>query len=126
MSGADTVYPTPSAHPMAGRWMPDLQLPDLSPRGGRVAKLMRAGRPVFLELAGRADLAAAVAPWSDRVDVVSSGTAEPPADAILIRPDGYVAWAGSDERELVHALETWFGAAQRLSAAGTRGERSPS
>jgi len=52
--------------------------------------------------------------WSDRVDVVSAATAEPPADAALIRPDGYVAWAaGAGEPasagELRKALTGWFG-----------------
>ncbi|WP_433871680.1 hypothetical protein [Saccharopolyspora sp. CA-218241] len=41
------------------------------------------------------------APWADAED--------PPADAILVRPDGYVAWAGSDPGELTRALRTWFG-----------------
>ena len=49
-----------------------------------------------------------------RVDVITAAAAEPPADAVLIRPDGYVAWAadsgtsGSAD-DLSHALQTWFG-----------------
>ena len=44
-------------------------------------------------LADRASLAGAAKDWTDRVDVITAATAEPPADAVLIRPDGYVAWA---------------------------------
>jgi 2-polyprenyl-6-methoxyphenol hydroxylase-like FAD-dependent oxidoreductase len=115
MSGADIRYPAPGCeHPLAGRWMPDLPLRE----HGRVAELMRSGRPVLLDFTG--DLAESAQPWRDRVDVYVDHTDQPPADAVLIRPDGYVAWAGSDG--LAAALATWFGAA--LTAAGTPGARS--
>jgi 2-polyprenyl-6-methoxyphenol hydroxylase-like FAD-dependent oxidoreductase len=116
MAGADIRYDTRTAgpaHAMAGRWMPDIAL-----RAGegptRTAELLRPGRPVLLVLADRADLADAAKEWSDRVDVVTAATAEPPADAALIRPDGYVAWAaGAGEPAsaagLRKALPTWFG-----------------
>jgi 2-polyprenyl-6-methoxyphenol hydroxylase-like FAD-dependent oxidoreductase len=55
--------------------------------------------------------------WKDRVDVVVAGCPEPPADALLIRPDGYVAWAAAAgemtdyvHSGLVRALTNWFGA----------------
>jgi 2-polyprenyl-6-methoxyphenol hydroxylase-like FAD-dependent oxidoreductase len=116
MAGADIRYDTRAAgpaHAMAGRWMPDIAL-----RTGegptRTAELLRPGRPVLLVLADRADLADAAKEWSDQVDVVTAATAEPPADAALIRPDGYVAWAvGAGEPAsaagLRTALSTWFG-----------------
>lgn len=115
MAGADTRYAAPGCdHPLAGRWMPDLPLR----AHGRVAELLRSGRPVLLDFTG--ELGDAAEPWQDRVDVVTDHTDQPPADAVLIRPDGYVAWAGSDG--LTEALTTWFGAA--LTTAGTRGSRS--
>ena len=116
MAGADIRYDTGAAgpaHAMAGRWMPDIAL-----RTGkgptRTAELLRPGRPVLLVLTDRADLADAAKEWSDRVDVVTAATAGPPADAALIRPDGYVAWAaGAGEPAsaagLRRALPTWFG-----------------
>ena len=103
MSGAETSYPTTSAHPLAGRWLPDLALGN----GKRVAELMRAARPVLLDLGG-VDVSAA-AEWAGRVDVVTT-TADLGAGAVLVRPDGYVAWAGDDGTGLRDALHTWFGA----------------
>ena len=62
---------------------------------------------------GRAGLVDAAKEWGDRVDVVTAATAEPPAEAVLIRPDGYVAWAAATGEpapaELREALQTWFG-----------------
>jgi hypothetical protein len=48
-------------------------------------------------------------PWADRVDVVAATAGDAPAAAVLIRPDGYVAWAGEDGDGLDDALHTWFG-----------------
>ncbi|WP_337587608.1 hypothetical protein [Actinopolymorpha alba] len=101
------------AHPLTGRWMPDLALES---EGGptRIAELMRSARPLLLDLANRADLRKVVADWTDRVDVVAADSVEQLADVVLIRPDGYVAWAAGPETSdatdgLRHALTTWFG-----------------
>ncbi|GAA2084755.1 FAD-dependent monooxygenase [Actinomadura alba] len=116
VAGADTHYEMGqdgSAHPITGRWMPDLTLHgDEGPV--RVAELMRPARPILLDLAGRTDLVAAAAGWADRVVTVTATAADRPVDSALIRPDGYVAWAaGPDEPggadALRHALRTWFG-----------------
>jgi hypothetical protein len=69
-------------------------------------------------LADRPDLADLAGDWRDRVDVVPATTAEPPADTVLIRPDGYVAWAGGTEAGLREALLAWFGL-PRVPAAVT-------
>ncbi|MFI0419261.1 FAD-dependent oxidoreductase [Spongiactinospora sp. 9N601] len=113
MSGADVRYAMTGAapHPLAGRVVPELRLtmPTGEERG--VAGLMWAARPVLLDLADDADLRQVAGPWRDRVDVVTAGCARPPARAVLIRPDGYVAWAGDTPDGLAEALAAWFGAA---------------
>jgi hypothetical protein len=93
MAGADLLYPKRfdgPAHPLTGRWAPDLPL-RVDGRGTRVAELQRTARPILLDLAGRADLTAATTGWTDRVDIVTATTPDAPADALLLRPDGYVA-----------------------------------
>ena len=117
MAGADIRYDTRTSelpHPMAGRWMPDLALP-AGNQAARVAELLHPAVPILLDLAGRADLAETAKGWMDRIKVITAPTAGRPADAVLIRPDGYVAWAAGPETPraadgLRHTLQTWFGA----------------
>ncbi|MFG1703684.1 FAD-dependent monooxygenase [Nonomuraea sp. M3C6] len=87
-----------ASHPLVGRFVPDLALAD----GRRVAELMRAGRPVLLDLGGGAE-----PDGNGWIDVVKATCAAPPADALLIRPDGYVAWAGTPG--MPEAVSAWFG-----------------
>lgn len=108
LSGGDTRYGSGS-HPLTGRWLPDLPL-DTADGATRVAVVLRTGRPLLLDLAGRGRTTAAAAGWADRVDVLAATTPDPPADAVLVRPDGHVAWAGDDPAELAKALRRWFGA----------------
>jgi 3-(3-hydroxy-phenyl)propionate hydroxylase len=117
MFGLDIHYDLGDGHPLLGRRMPDLDL--VTSSGAlRVFALMHAARPVLLNLgeAGGID----IAPWHERVDVVHArydGTWELPAigavtapDAVLIRPDGYVAWVGDrSQLGLADALSAWFG-----------------
>jgi 2-polyprenyl-6-methoxyphenol hydroxylase-like FAD-dependent oxidoreductase len=118
MAGADIRYDMPGQdHPLVGRWMPDLPLAT-EHSSTRVAELTRTARPLLLDLAGRTELLEAATAWADRVQVVSATTCAPPADAVLIRPDGYVAWATGPAHHtpnaveaLQHALRTWFGLA---------------
>jgi hypothetical protein len=49
--------------------------------------------------------------WGDRVDYVADESEELDVPAVLLRPDGHVAWVGEDQRELVGAVARWFGAA---------------
>lgn len=121
MYALDTRYDTGSdaPHPLAGRWVPDLPLDAAG--GGRAASLLRAGRGVLLDRAHGAASAAAAGPWGDRVDIIrapagaaDAGDADgPDPAALLIRPDGHLAWAASpenpDQAGLRHALATWFG-----------------
>ncbi len=112
MAGADVRYATRGVppHPLTGRWMPDLAVrTETGP--ARVAELVRTGRPVLLTFANHAAYAADG--WTGRVDVVPAGAGDAPAEAVLIRPDGYVAWAAgpdSPAESLRDALRTWFGA----------------
>jgi Aromatic-ring hydroxylase, C-terminal len=116
MSGLGIRYDLGEGHPLVGRRMPDL---DLVTADGplRVFALLHDARPVLLNLGepGGVD----IAPW-DRVqliDATNEGTWELPAlgavnapTAVLIRPDGYVAWVGEGTHVgLEDALTTWFG-----------------
>lgn len=117
IAGSDLRYPMPGdeLHPLAGSFAPDLELDtEQGPTG--VATLLHRARPVLLDLAGRGELRRIAQDWDHRVDVVVAGTSDRPADAVLIRPDGYIAWAaGLDEEArsagpaLRRALWHWFG-----------------
>jgi 2-polyprenyl-6-methoxyphenol hydroxylase-like FAD-dependent oxidoreductase len=83
----------------------------------RLAELMRNARPLLLDLSGGTHVLVAAAGWKDRVDTVAAACSRPPARALLIRPDGYVAWAAMPDDSAEHvlvtlqsALTTWFGA----------------
>jgi hypothetical protein len=117
MSGLDVHYDLGEGHPLLGRRMPDL---DLATAGGplRVFTLLHDARPVLLNLGEPGGLD--IAPWADRVQSIDAkyvGTWELPAlgavaapTAVLIRPDGYVAWVGDRTQPgLADALTTWFG-----------------
>jgi 3-(3-hydroxy-phenyl)propionate hydroxylase len=119
MSGLDIHYNLGAGHPLLGRRMPDL---DLVTSNGplRVFTLLHGARPVLLNLGepGGFD----ITPWADRVQSVEAtysgawtlpvlGVVAPPA-AVLVRPDGYVAWVGDRTQiGLADALTTWFGPA---------------
>jgi 2-polyprenyl-6-methoxyphenol hydroxylase-like FAD-dependent oxidoreductase len=117
ISGAENRYiAEPGAHPLTGHWVPDFGVTNGSgPR--RVAELARTGRPLLLDLTESGSLAAAVADAADQLTVAAGHpVGDVPATAVLVRPDGYVAWASSaaapDERdlgELRRALTRWFG-----------------
>jgi 3-(3-hydroxy-phenyl)propionate hydroxylase len=123
MSGLDIHYDLGEGHPLLGRRMPDLDL--VTAHGPlRVFTLLHDARPVLLNLGepGSFD----ITPWADRVQLIDAkyvGTWELPAigavpapTAVLIRPDGYVAWVGDlIQLGLADALTTWFGQPLRRS-----------
>jgi 3-(3-hydroxy-phenyl)propionate hydroxylase len=117
MSGLDIRYDLGPGHPLVGRRMPDLDL--VTPDGPRrVYAFLHDARPVLLDLGEPGALD--IAPWADRVKRVDAGYAGPwelpvlgavaAPTAVLIRPDGHVAWVGDGTDEgLRAALTTWFG-----------------
>ena len=117
MSGLDIRYDCGEGHPLLGRRMPDLDV--VTADGSlRVYTLLHAARPVLLDFGKPASLD--ITGWSDRVqrvDAEYNGAWELPAigavsapTAVLIRPDGYVAWVGEGTHAgLIEALTTWFG-----------------
>lgn len=118
MSGLDLHYDLGEGHPLLGRRMPDLEVTaESGPR--RVYTFLHAARPVLLELGepGTIDLGV----WSERVQLVRARHAGawelpvlgavPAPEAVLIRPDGHVAWVGDGtDAGLRDALHRWFGA----------------
>ncbi|MGW5683751.1 FAD-dependent monooxygenase [Nonomuraea sp. NPDC003754] len=102
ISGVDTVYDV--GVPGAGWMAPDLTI--TTDRGQvTLVELLRAARPLFLDLDGRSDLVRAV---GTRARVVS-GKADSPFQALLVRPDGYVAWTSeAGDETLRGALDRWF------------------
>ena len=117
MSGLDLHYDFGAGHPLLGRRMPDLDL-DTAKGPLRVFTLLHDARPVLLNLGEPGSID--ITPWADRVrsiDAEYDGTWELPVigavtapTAVLIRPDGYVAWVGDlSQVGLADALSTWFG-----------------
>ncbi|MGQ5640283.1 MULTISPECIES: FAD-dependent monooxygenase [unclassified Streptomyces] len=126
LTALDIRYPVDGGHPLAGRRVPDADLK--TPDGAtRVHELLHAARPVLLDLCGSTEVAAVAEGWADRVDLVEARSEDdhwsvpaigeiPAPAALLIRPDGHVAWVAAaggmpDTSALRTALTTWFGRA---------------
>jgi 3-(3-hydroxy-phenyl)propionate hydroxylase len=123
LTGLEIHYDLGAGHPLLGRRVPDL---DLVTADGpqRLFTLLHDARPVLLDLGGSGG--ADVAGWADRVRAVratydgpwvlpSIGGVPAPA-AVLIRPDGHVAWVGDGTDDgLAGALTTWFGPPAAMS-----------
>ncbi len=117
MAGLDIHYDLGEGHPLLGRRMPDLDV-ETADGARRVFTLLHQARPVLLNLGepGGFD----ISPWAGRVQVVDARyvgawalpllEAVTAPSAVLIRPDGYVAWVGDQNQTgLADALTTWFG-----------------
>jgi hypothetical protein len=128
ISGLDVHYDLGGAHPLAGRRMPDLDVK--TSRGPlRVFALLHDARPVLLNLGQPGHFDFIPSAYGVRtIDVQYDGAWELPVlgdviapYAVLIRPDGYVAWVGDgNSPDLIDALTTWFGVADMHSVAGNR------
>jgi 2-polyprenyl-6-methoxyphenol hydroxylase-like FAD-dependent oxidoreductase len=127
VTALDVHYDLGEGHPLLGRRMPDF---DLITADGplRVFQLLHEARPLLLNLGQPGDLD--IAPWADRVRLIDAshegewelpvlGVVDAPT-AVLIRPDGYVAWVGGTDAGLADALATWFGPPNWASAIRQR------
>ncbi|MFC1420752.1 rifampin monooxygenase [Streptacidiphilus cavernicola] len=96
-------YDFGEGHHLLGRRLRDLELK----QHGHLYGLTHAGRGLLLDQTGRLS----VEGWSDRVDLVADVSEELDPPAVLLRPDGHVAWVGEDQQDLLSQLPVWFGAA---------------
>jgi hypothetical protein len=101
--------------PGAGWFVPDLTLRTGTGGSVRVRDLFGAGRTVLLDLADDPFLRETAAGWAGRLDVVT-GQADGVAEPLLVRPDGYVAWAGAGD--LGEALTRNLGTCLQTSSSG--------
>lgn len=112
VSGLDIRYDVGEGdHPLLGRRIPPRVLTTAEGEI-RIPELLHRGRGVLLDLTDDPGLRAVAGGWPDRVTTTSareSATSSLGGGALLVRPDGYVAWAGTDPKELDIALRRWFG-----------------
>jgi hypothetical protein len=101
VAGTGVRYDFGAGNGLIGRRLRDIRL-----SRGRLYELMRTGRGLLLDQTGELS----VAGWADRVDHVIDVSDELDVPAVLLRPDGHVAWAGDGQQDLLSQLPTWFGA----------------
>jgi bifunctional hydroxylase/dehydrase len=120
VSGLEIRYDVGTgSHPLLGMRMPPLALTRKG-RATSTAQLLHPARGLLLDLADNAELRRRSAGWTDRIDLVTAVPADPApgsplagTTALLVRPDGYVAWAApGSHHDLPMALERWFGPAR--------------
>jgi rifampicin monooxygenase len=95
-------YDFGEGHELLGKRMRDIRL-----TRGRLYELMHAGRGLLLDRTGRLS----VAGWADRIDHIIDTSDDLAVPAVLLRPDGHVAWVGDDQAGLLGQVPKWFGAA---------------
>ncbi|GAB3423467.1 rifampin monooxygenase [Flindersiella endophytica] len=93
-------YDFGEGHELLGRRLRDVEL-----KQGRLYALLHKGRGLLLDQTGRLSIDG----WADRIDHVVDESDELDVPAILLRPDGHVAWVGDDQQDLLAHLPTWFG-----------------
>lgn len=115
LAGSDVRYDVGDTHRWSGRFVPELTVDSGQSPGGpvRIAELMRPARPVLLDLSG-GRFAEVARRWQDRVEVRIATCPDADVAALLIRPDGYLAWASdqaefADSERLRAAITRWFG-----------------
>ncbi|MFF8942460.1 rifampin monooxygenase [Streptomyces sp. NPDC014864] len=102
ITAVEVRYDFGEGHDLLGRRLRDVNL-----KRGRLYELMHDGRGLLLDQTGRLS----VEGWADRVDHVADVAEDLDVPAMLLRPDGHVAWAGEDQRDLLGHLPKWFGTA---------------
>ena len=106
--GVSLRYDLGGTHPLVGRSCPDFELED----GTRASALLRDGKGLLLDFHGRPPLQSLASRWVDRLKYVAFGAKEPLGlTAVLVRPDGFVAWAADGEPDLAEASQAatrWF------------------
>ncbi|MBE1493686.1 2-polyprenyl-6-methoxyphenol hydroxylase-like FAD-dependent oxidoreductase [Amycolatopsis lexingtonensis] len=108
LSGVLHRYPLDGEHDLTGRAAPDFAFAD----GTRLGEHLQDGKALLLDLAEDAGLRQAAAGWGDRVTVLTAKCdSEPVLTGVLLRPDGFIAWAAEDGgiAGLDAALRKWFG-----------------
>jgi 2-polyprenyl-6-methoxyphenol hydroxylase-like FAD-dependent oxidoreductase len=107
--GVSLRYDAGGNNPLVGRSAPDFELVD----GTRLGELLRNGRGLFLDFDSDTPLRALARRWSGRINYVASDAKDRLGlSALLVRPDGFVAWAadgGADVEEAARAASRWFG-----------------
>jgi 2-polyprenyl-6-methoxyphenol hydroxylase-like FAD-dependent oxidoreductase len=113
--GVSLRYDLGEEHPLVGRSCPDFELED----GTRVGAMLRGGTGLLLDFAGQAALQALDGLWGDQVRYVASDAKDRLGlCALLVRPDGFVAWAsdaGPSSEEVTQAAARWFARRERLA-----------
>ncbi|MGK6320041.1 FAD-dependent monooxygenase [Sphingomonas sp. DT-204] len=112
--GVSLRYDLGGDHPLVGRSVPDFELAD----GRKTGELLREGKGLFLDFASRAPFQALARRWKGRITYVAADAKDRLGlSAVLVRPDGFVAWASGtapDEEEAAQAASRWFGAPKEL------------
>ncbi|MEV8527246.1 FAD-dependent monooxygenase [Streptomyces sp. NPDC052000] len=122
LNGAAVRYELPGEHLLTGRSTPDLELTD----GSRLADHLHGGRALLLDLTDDPELRALAAGYAGRVDTLTAGCpSRPKLAAVLVRPDGFTAWAAdagtqapTSRAGLTEALEEWFGVPEGVVTPG--------
>jgi rifampicin monooxygenase len=110
ITGIGIRYDFGDEHPLVGRRLRDVGL-----KRGRLYGLMHGGRGLLLDQTDRLS----VTGWADRVDNVVDVSEELDVPAVLLRPDGHVAWVGEDQEDLLRHMARWFGAPSASDAPET-------
>ncbi|MEU9168972.1 FAD-dependent monooxygenase [Streptomyces sp. NPDC048420] len=125
VSHLDVHYDLGGGHRLAGRRLPPRVL-DTAQGPTRTPELLHPGLGVLLDLADSGALRAVAADWKERVVTVTGTPRDPDAfhgaAAVLVRPDGYIAWAGADSTGLETALRRWFGTPDTAAGTGLEAE----
>ena len=107
--GVSLRYDLGGSHPLVGRSVPDFELAD----GTKAGERLRRAKGMLLDFDARSSLQALASRWRDRLDyVVSEPRDRLGLSAVLVRPDGFVAWVSDstpDSDEAVCAAARWFG-----------------